>query len=103
MTSKSFETTFGSAIQGMFVTWSHTPDSAPLVPLSRNGNCVNSPANSNCNLKMTIQLNLYTLPLSTGSIAYNNGKLQALDIEAAIANPAYLAFYLTILNPAGQG
>ena len=68
MTSKTFETNFGSAIQGMFVTWKHTPDSA-VTTLKRNDYCTNSAANSKCKLTMEIQLNLYTMPLSTGNSA----------------------------------
>jgi len=58
-------TEFGSAIQGMFVTWEHTVDPSPVVPLKRNGVCVPTAANTNCQMKMTIQLNLYAMNLRT--------------------------------------
>ena len=51
---------------------------------------------------MQIQLNLYTMPLSTATPALSNGVFQALD-TAGTPTPALLAFYLTILNPKGQG
>ena len=78
--SKSFTTEFGSAIQGIFVKWTHTPDPAqPTIPLVKNNYCSNSLTNNNCNLDMEIQLNLYTLPLSTAPASLNGGIAQALD------------------------
>lgn len=63
--SKSFTTEFGSAIQGIFVKWIHTPDDSATP--QRNDPCVNTAANGNCNLQMEIDLNLYTMPLSTAT------------------------------------
>lgn len=61
-TAKKVYAEYGSAIQGMFVTWEHTP---PDTSLTRNDKCTGtSPA---CDIKISIQLNMYTLNLGTKS------------------------------------
>lgn len=76
-TATSFQSIFGTAIQGMFITWENTYDDS-LADLST------------VTLDMTFQLNFHNMAdLATGTD-------QAVPADGATP---YLNFYLTFLNP----
>ena len=96
----SFTSQFGTALQGIWVTWGHTADTS----LVRGDKCT-----SPCDLTMDFQLNLFNLNLSTAKstttapiFTYPLDTWQTTTCTgvagSVVCDPSILGFYLTFLN-----